>query len=55
MCLLGKNIDFFDEIDSTQLEILRRIKKNKIKNGEIVVANIQTKGIRYTRKKMVYR
>ena len=33
---LGKNIEFFKEIDSTQLEILRRIENNTAKNGEII-------------------
>lgn len=41
---LGINSDFFQEIDSTQDEIWRRIKNKKIRNGEIVIANIQTKG-----------
>lgn len=52
---LGRKIDFFEEIDSTQLEILRRIEKKEIQDGEIVIANIQTNGMRYTWKKMVYR
>ena len=55
MELLNHKIDFFEKIDSTQLEILRRIEKNKIQDGEIVVADIQTNGMRYTWKKVVYR
>ena len=55
MRLLGRKIDFFNEIDSTQVEILRKIEKNEIQNGEIVIANIQTNGIRNTWKKMVHR
>lgn len=41
---LGINSDFFQEIDSTQDEILRRIKNRKIRNGELVIADIQKKG-----------
>ncbi len=41
---LGKNLSFFNEIDSTQDEIWRRIKNKKIKNGELVMADIQTNG-----------
>ena len=52
---LGRKIEIFKEIDSTQLEILRRIEKKEIEDGEIIVADIQTNGIRYTWKEMVYR
>ena len=41
---LGKNFYFFDNIDSTQTEIWRRIDNKKIKNGTIIMADIQTKG-----------
>lgn len=41
---LGKFSSFFQEIDSTQDEIWRRIESKKIKNGELIVADIQTKG-----------
>ncbi len=41
---LGKNLSFFNEIDSTQDEIWRRIKNKKIKNGELVMSDIQTNG-----------
>lgn len=41
---LGKNFNFFDNIDSTQTEIWRRIDNKKIKNGTIIMADIQTKG-----------
>ncbi len=41
---LGRDFIFYDEIDSTQDEILRIIKNNKIKNGTLVMANIQTNG-----------
>lgn len=52
---LGKNVISYPEIDSTQLEIWRRIEKNMIKNGTIILADIQTNGKRYTWKKMAYR
>ena len=41
---LGKNFYFFDNIDSTQTEIWRRIDNKKIKNGTIIMADIQIKG-----------
>lgn len=41
---LGRDFIFFNEIDSTQDEIWRRIENNKIKNGCLVIADIQTKG-----------
>ena len=43
---LGRALTFFETIDSTQLEILRRIENKTIKNGEIVIANLQTDGKR---------
>lgn len=41
---LGKNIIYYNEIDSTQSEIFRLIESNLIKNGTLVIANIQTNG-----------
>lgn len=41
---IGKNLIFFKEIDSTQNEIWRLIEKNEIKNGTLVIADIQTNG-----------
>ncbi len=41
---MGQNQLYYQEIDSTQLEIERRIQKKNIKNGTIVIADIQTKG-----------
>ena len=41
---LGKNFIFYEEIDSTQSEIHRLIENKKIKNGTLVMANIQTNG-----------
>ena len=52
---LGKNAIFYESIDSTQKEIWRRIEKQNIKNGELISAQIQTKGIRNTWKKMVHK
>lgn len=42
---LGKNIYHYEKIDSTQKEIWRRIEKKQIKNGTIILADIQTGGI----------
>ena len=44
--LLGKKIIYYEIIDSTQLEILRRIDKNNIENGTIIIADKQTHGKR---------
>ena len=52
---LGKNVSIYKSIDSTQLEILRRIQNNNIKNGDMILAEIQTAGIRNTWEKMAYR
>lgn len=41
---LGKYFYFFDTIDSTQNEIWRRIDAKIIKNGMLIMADIQTKG-----------
>ena len=43
--IIGKNKIFYEKIDSTQKEIWRRIEKNNIENGTIIVADIQTDGI----------
>lgn len=51
---LGHNFIFYPEIDSTQLEVWRRVKKGTIENGTIILADIQTKGKRNPWKKMVY-
>ena len=42
---LGKNVYHYERIDSTQKEIWRRIEKKEIKNGTIILADIQTGGI----------
>lgn len=41
---LGKNNKFYKEIDSTQSEIWRLIEEEKIQNGQLIFADIQTKG-----------
>lgn len=51
---LGKNIIYYEEIDSTQLEVWRQVEKNTILNGTIILADKQTTGKRNTWKKMVY-
>lgn len=38
---LGHNSSFYECIDSTQLEINRRITNKTIKNGELIIAEIQ--------------
>ena len=41
---LGRKIIYHKKIDSTQSEIYRLIEKGKIKNGTVVIADIQTNG-----------
>lgn len=41
---LGRNFKFYNEIDSTQDEVWRLIENNNIKNGMLIMADIQTKG-----------
>lgn len=45
---LGQKVIYYKTIDSTQLEVWRRIEKDEIENGTIVVAKLQTKGKRDT-------
>lgn len=52
---LGRNVIYYKEIDSTQLEVWRLVEKNKIKNGTVVLADVQTNGKRNSWQKMVYR
>ena len=52
---LGKEIFYYSTIDSTQLEIWRRVEKNNIKNGTMVIADIQTHGKRNAWQNMAYR
>lgn len=42
--ILGKNCIYYEQIDSTQEEIWRLIKDNNIKNGNLVISELQTKG-----------
>lgn len=41
---LGKNVIYYESIDSTQLELLRQIEK-KVQNGTIIISDIQTNSI----------
>ena len=41
---LGRNSIFYKRIDSTQDEIWRRLKKGKINNGTLIMADIQERG-----------
>lgn len=43
---LGRKVIYYKQIDSTQLEIYRRIEK--IENGTVIIADIQTNGKRDT-------
>lgn len=52
---LGRNVIYYEEIDSTQLEIWRRVEKNAIENGMLILAERQTNGKRNTWQEMVYR
>lgn len=52
---LGRNIEYYEKIDSTQLEVWRRINKKRIENGTVIISEIQTNGKRYTWKNMAYR
>ena len=42
--ILGNVFEHYEEIDSTQIEIHRRIEKCKIQNGTIIMADRQTNG-----------
>lgn len=53
--ILGKNIIYYKEIDSTQDEMWKRIQKNEMENGTLILADIQTKARRNPWKKMVHR
>ena len=43
--VLGSEIFYYKKIDSTQKEIWRRIVTEKIKNGTIIIADVQTQAI----------
>lgn len=52
---LGRNVRYYEEIDSTQSEVWRQVEKNTIKNGTIVLADMQTKGKRNPWQKVAHR
>ncbi len=52
---LARDVYHYPKIDSTQLEIWRRIEENTITNGTVVIADIQTNGKRYSWKSLAYR
>ena len=43
--ILGKQFEYYDEINSTQKEIWKRINFNQIENGTVICAGVQTNGI----------
>lgn len=49
---LGRSFEYFETIDSTQSEIYRNIENKSIENGKLVMAKVQTSGVRNSRKKM---
>lgn len=52
---LGKNVIYYPKIDSTQLEIWRRVENRTIENGTIVIADVQTNGKRNTWKSLAHK
>lgn len=44
----------YKKIDSTQQEIWRKIEKDELKEDILIIADMQTNGVRNTWKKMVY-
>ena len=42
---IGRNIFYYETIDSTQKEAWRKIENNNIENGSLIITNIQTSGI----------
>lgn len=52
---LGQDAIFYEIIDSTQKEICRRVQKQDIKNGQLILAQLQTDAIRNSWKKMAHR
>lgn len=43
--ILGKKFEYYDEINSTQKGIWKRINCNQIENGTVICAGVQTNGI----------
>ena len=52
---LGRHVIYYETIDSTQLEIWRRVQKDNIQNGTVLVSDIQTNGKRNTWQDLVYK
>ena len=44
-CSIFKSIIHYEKIDSTQKEIWRRINKNEIEDGTVILADVQTDGV----------
>lgn len=42
---IGRDFQYFEELDSTQLEVLRQIENKKIKDGSLILTKLQTNGI----------
>ncbi len=43
--VIGQKKFYYEQIDSTQKEIWRRVEKENIENGTLIIANTQTSGI----------
>lgn len=55
MKFLGNKIIHYKTINSTQLEIWKRVEENNIKNGTVIMADIQTNGKRNSWKNLAHR
>lgn len=42
---IGRNVIHYEKIDSTQKEIWRKVQKNMIENGTVIIADVQTEAI----------
>ena len=52
---LGRNLIYYNTIDSTQLEAWRLIEKGSVNTGTTIISDLQTNGKRDAREKMAYR
>ena len=52
---IGRNAKHYNQIDSTQKEIWRQVENKHAKSGDLIMADIQTKGIGTHRQNMAYR
>lgn len=52
---LGRNLYYYKTIDSTQLEVWRKINSKTIEDGAIIISEKQTNAKRNTWKEMVHR